>query len=122
MLDLTLILDQFQIVDPLQVYDNINLGRRIDPQWPDEAWRARGGRNDWKHWLPEAGMQGNVVHKWVPCHRESLKRSHVDKTILLLEIGERFVPIVETAVKYVMAGDESSPAQEEGQAEAETAM
>merc|ERR1719237_1615192 len=34
-----------RIIDPLQVYDNMNLGRRIDPQWPDPEWRARGGRN-----------------------------------------------------------------------------
>ena len=39
-----------------------------------------------------------MVHKWSPCHRELLFRSHVDKTIILLKIGERFVPIVETAV------------------------
>lgn len=50
----------FQIVDPLQVYDNINLGRRIDPLWPDEMWRSRGGRNNWKDWLPEEGMEGTV--------------------------------------------------------------
>ena len=42
-----------------------------------------------------------IVHKWSPCHREVLKRSHVDKTILLLQIGNRYVPIVETAVKMV---------------------
>ena len=39
-----------------------------------------------------------MVHKWSPCHRELLFRSHVDKTIILLKIGERFVPIVETAI------------------------
>ena len=50
----------FQIVDPLQVYDNINLGRRIDPLWPDELWRSRGGRNSWKDWLPEEDMEGTV--------------------------------------------------------------
>ena len=47
-------------MDPLQVYDNINLGRRIDPLWPDEFWRSRGGRNNWKDWLPEYGMEGTV--------------------------------------------------------------
>ena len=51
----------FQIVDPLQVYDNINLGRRIDPLWPDELWRSRGGRNSWKDWLPEEDMEGTVM-------------------------------------------------------------
>ena len=49
-----------QIVDPLQVYDNINLGRRIDPMWPNEEWRLKGGRNSWKDWLPEEDMEGMV--------------------------------------------------------------
>ena len=49
-----------KIVDPLQVYDKINLGRRIDPLWPDELWRSRGGQNYWKDWLPEEGMEGIV--------------------------------------------------------------
>ena len=31
-----------RILDPLMVYDNINLGRRIDPVWPDPEWRAKG--------------------------------------------------------------------------------
>jgi hypothetical protein len=43
-----------------------------------------------------------IVHKWTPCHREALKRSHVDKTIVLLKIGDRYVPIVETAVNVVL--------------------
>ena len=42
------------------MYDNINLGRRIDPLWPDEFWRSKGGRNNWKDWLPEEGMEGTV--------------------------------------------------------------
>ena len=45
-----------------------------------------------------------MVHKWSPCHRELLFRSHVDKTIVLLKIGERYVPIVETAVVYIEDG------------------
>ena len=49
-----------KIVDPLQVYDNINLGRRIDPIWPNEEWRLKGGRNSWKDWLPEEDMEGAV--------------------------------------------------------------
>lgn len=49
-----------QIVDPNQVYDAINLGRRIDVSWPDERMRARGGRSHWRDWLPEKGMEGQV--------------------------------------------------------------
>ncbi|VVC36055.1 Hypothetical protein CINCED_3A002996 [Cinara cedri] len=86
------------ILDPLQVYDAINLGRRIDVVWPDEIMRIRGGRNHWKDWLPEKGMEGLVVHQWIPNHRDLSKRSHVDKTILLIKIDERYVPIAEAGV------------------------
>jgi hypothetical protein len=49
-----------QIQDPNQVYDAINLGRRIDVVWPDEMMRAHGGRSHWRDWLPEKGMEGQV--------------------------------------------------------------
>jgi len=87
-----------RIIDPLQVYDNMNLGRRIDPQWPDPEWRARGGRNAWQTWIPLENMEGPVVHRWTPCHQHPLHRSHTDKTILLVKLGERYVPIAESAV------------------------
>ena len=51
-------------MDPLQVYDNINLGRKIDPIWPNEEWRMKGGRNSWKHWLPEKDMEGMVSNRY----------------------------------------------------------
>merc|ERR1712226_1065811 len=87
----------------------------IDPMWPNEDWRLKGGRNSWKDWLPEAEMEGIIVHKWVPCHKEPLHRSHLDKTIVLLRIGERYVPIVESAIKLVELNpiDQSSPATSE---------
>merc|ERR1712242_84955 len=91
-----------RINDPNQVYDKINLGRRIDPIWPDETWRFKGGRDYWKNWVPDESMEGIVVHKWLPCHREAVKRSHVDRTIVLLKIGERYVPVVESAVDYIL--------------------
>ncbi|KAI5642872.1 pecanex-like protein 3 [Phthorimaea operculella] len=92
------------IIEPLGVYDCINLGRRIDVQWPSEYQRERGGRNHWGSWVPQAGMDGLVVHKWTPNHRDPLLRSHVDKSILLVQIEDRFVPIAETAVQDL--GDE----------------
>merc|ERR1719234_2607532 len=76
----------------------MNLGRRIDPQWPDPEWRARGGRNAWGVWIPLENMEGPVVHRWTPCHQHPLHRSHTDKTILLVKLGERYVPIAESAV------------------------
>ncbi|XP_066152937.1 pecanex-like protein 1 isoform X2 [Euwallacea fornicatus] len=88
-----------KITDPNLVYDCINLGRRIDVSWPTEYMRCRGGRSYWKDWLPEAGMEGPVVHKWTPCHRDPNKRSHVDRTILLVQIDDKFVPIAEIGVQ-----------------------
>ena len=80
------------------MFDNINQNRRIDVLWPQEDWRASGGKNKWGTWRPERGMQGAVVHRWAPCHRDQVRRSHVDKVILLVQIGERYVPIAEAGV------------------------
>ena len=44
----------------MQVYDTINLGRRIDVLWPTSSMRNKGGKNFWKNWLPEDGMEGQV--------------------------------------------------------------
>lgn len=85
-------------MDPGQVYDSINLGRRIDVQWPAEDWRKNGGKNAWLGWAPVKGMEGSVVHKWMPCHADPGRRSHVDKTILLVQIGDKFVPVSETGI------------------------
>ena len=41
----------------------------------------------------------------------------VDKTIVLLEIGERYVPIVETAISEVSSPAETSPVPEEEEEE-----
>ncbi|XP_052105318.1 pecanex-like protein 1 isoform X2 [Mytilus californianus] len=87
-----------RIMDPSLVFLNINLGRRIDVQWPNEEWRLNGGSNAWQGWLPAKGMVGIVVHKWIPCHRETIKRSHVDKVILLVQIGDKYVPIADSGV------------------------
>ncbi|XP_064603904.1 pecanex-like protein 1 isoform X2 [Liolophura sinensis] len=87
-----------QIIDPGQVYDSINLGRRIDVQWPAEDWRKNGGKNAWFGWAPVKGMEGSVVHKWMPCHADPGRRSHVDKTILLVQIGDKFVPVSESGI------------------------
>lgn len=44
------------------MHDGINQGRLIDVIWPDEVMRQRGGRNFWKDWVPEAGMEGQVTN------------------------------------------------------------
>ncbi|XP_056022403.1 pecanex-like protein 1 isoform X2 [Ostrea edulis] len=87
-----------RIMDTSFVFENINLGRRIDVQWPNEEWKQSGGKSGWQGWMPTKGMEGTVVHKWVPCHRETLKRSHIDKVIYLVQISDKYVPISEQGV------------------------
>lgn len=87
-----------RIIDRGQVYDSINLGRRIDVQWPSELMREHGGRSYWKDWNPVEGVEGIVVHRWTPCHRDPARRSHVDRPIVLVKIDDKFVPIAEAGV------------------------
>ncbi|XP_058129771.1 protein pecanex [Anopheles ziemanni] len=93
------------IVDASQICDSLDLGRRIDVIWPNEEFRASGGRQSWKDWCPQEGMVGLVVHYWQPNHPDHHFRSNVNHTILLVEIGTRHVPIGEKGVKeYNTAG------------------
>ncbi|XP_054651663.1 pecanex-like protein 1 isoform X2 [Dunckerocampus dactyliophorus] len=87
-----------QITDPSQVLDNINVSKRKELQWPDEALRMRAGRTCWRDWSPLEGMEGHVIHRWVPCCRDPAGRSHVDKTILLVQVEDKLVPVMETGV------------------------
>ncbi|KAM5340977.1 pecanex-like protein 1 isoform 4-T4 [Glossophaga mutica] len=87
-----------QIVDPSQVLDGINLSKRKELQWPDEGIRVKAGRNSWKDWSPQEGMEGHVIHRWVPCSRDPGTRSHIDKTVLLVQIDDKYVTVIETGV------------------------
>ncbi|KAF7653657.1 hypothetical protein LDENG_00080250 [Lucifuga dentata] len=87
-----------QIVDVNQVLENINLSKRKELQWPDETMRLRAGRTCWRDWSPLEGMEGHVIHRWVPCSRDPANRSHIDKTILLVQVEDKLVPIIETGV------------------------
>ncbi|XP_037394208.1 pecanex-like protein 1 isoform X2 [Pygocentrus nattereri] len=87
-----------QIVDVSQVLDMINLSKRKELVWPDESMRLRAGRSCWREWSPLEGMEGHVIHRWVPCSREPVSRSHMDKAILLVQVDDKLVPIIETGV------------------------
>ncbi|XP_041668204.1 pecanex-like protein 1 [Cheilinus undulatus] len=87
-----------QIVDVGHVLENINLSKRKELQWPDETMRLRAGRTCWRDWSPLEGMEGHVIHRWVPCSRDPANRSHIDKTILLVQVEDKLVPIIETGV------------------------
>lgn len=34
----------------------------------------------------------------MPCSRDPVSRSHIDKTILLVQVDDKLVPIIETGV------------------------
>uniref|UniRef100_A0A8C1N3Y6 Pecanex-like protein n=1 Tax=Cyprinus carpio TaxID=7962 RepID=A0A8C1N3Y6_CYPCA len=87
-----------QIVDVSLVLDVMNHPKRKELVWPDESMRLRSGRNFWRDWSPLEGMEGHVVHRWVPCSRDPVSRSHIDKTILLVQVDDKLVPIIETGV------------------------
>ncbi|XP_023559051.1 pecanex-like protein 1 isoform X4 [Octodon degus] len=87
-----------QIVDPSQILDGINLSKRKELQWPDEGIRLKAGRNSWKEWSPREGMEGHVIHRWVPCSRDPGTRSHIDKAVLLVQIDDKYVTVIETGV------------------------
>ncbi|XP_074853256.1 pecanex-like protein 1 isoform X3 [Carettochelys insculpta] len=89
---------RIQIMDPSQVLEGINISKRKELQWPDEVIRLKAGRNSWKEWSPQEGMEGHVIHRWVPCSRDPGSRSHIDKTILLVQIEDKYVAVVETGV------------------------
>ncbi|XP_076777903.1 pecanex-like protein 1 isoform X4 [Arvicanthis niloticus] len=87
-----------QIVDLTQILEGINVSKRKELQWPDEGIRLKAGRNSWKDWSPQEGMEGHVVHRWVPCSRDPSTRSHIDKTVLLVQIDDKYVTVIETGV------------------------
>lgn len=87
------------IVDSAEIYDCLDLGRRIDVVWPNEKMRLAGGRSSWKDWSPKEGMVGYIVHYWQPNHPDNHFRSNFNRTLFLIQIGEHFVPVSENGVK-----------------------
>lgn len=39
-----------------------------------------------------------MIHRWVPCSRDPGTRSHIDKTVLLVQIDDKYVTVIETGV------------------------
>ncbi|KAG7277076.1 hypothetical protein CRUP_031289 [Coryphaenoides rupestris] len=68
-----------QIVDVGQVLETINLSKRKGLSWPDEGLRLKAGRSSWRD-------------------RDPASRSHTDKTVLLVQVEDRLVPILEAGV------------------------
>ena len=58
------------------VFDKLNQDTRVS--WPNEEWKMRGGKNKWGRWRPKNGMEGVIVHAWLPRHRETVRRSPID--------------------------------------------
>lgn len=40
------------------------MSKRKELQWPDEVIRLKAGRNSWKDWSPQEGMEGHVSFAW----------------------------------------------------------
>ncbi|XP_017045923.1 protein pecanex [Drosophila ficusphila] len=85
------------IVDDSGIYDCLDI---IDAVvWPSERMRNNGGRLSWKDWEPSAGMVGHVVHCWTPNHKDVRFRSHVNRYVYLVEIGDHYVPVEELGLR-----------------------
>lgn len=87
------------IVDASEIYDCLDLGRRIDVVWPNESMRLAGGRSSWKDWIPKEGMVGYIAHYWQPNHPNCHFRSNFNRTLFLIQIGDHYVPVSENGVK-----------------------
>ncbi|XP_068194427.1 pecanex-like protein 1 [Antennarius striatus] len=87
-----------QIVDVGQVLETLNVLKRKELQWPDETMRLRAGRAFWRDWSPLEGMEGHVIHRWVPCSRDPANCSPINKTILLVQVEDKLVPIIKSGV------------------------
>uniref|UniRef100_A0A8C9NHW4 Pecanex-like protein n=1 Tax=Serinus canaria TaxID=9135 RepID=A0A8C9NHW4_SERCA len=63
---------RIQLMDPSQVLEGINVSKRKELQWPDEVIRLKAGRNSWKDWSPQEGMEGHVSFAWKLLSSKSL--------------------------------------------------
>ena len=87
------------ITDENEIFDSINPGWLC---WPEPDLALKAGKSHWKSWRPQKGMEGEVVHEWRPFHIEAVKRSHIDKVLVLLKMAnDCYVLIREQGIKEV---------------------
>lgn len=53
------------------------------------------------------GMEGTVIHTWKPHHPDPKLRSHIERTIYLVQIQDKYVPVAKNAVRDVTGESES---------------
>merc|ERR1712138_330181 len=52
-----------KITNAKKVFSTINEGSALSG-WPSEEIKKAAGKSGWGEWVPEAGMEGEVVHSW----------------------------------------------------------
>ena len=55
-------------------------------------------RENWDGWFPHNNMTGDILYRWVPKHDDLKRRSHLNKSIYLLKLGDYVVPVLEDGV------------------------
>lgn len=88
-----------KIVSAGKVYPLINTGDCIT--WPDAISKANGGSGAWDGWSPKNGDVGLAVAKSKHCSQSV--------TVVIVKIGDHYVPIDEKGVIYVSGDGEQVP-------------
>ena len=90
-----------ELTDTSEVFETINPSWL---KWSDPQLMRKATKTHWKSWRPAQGMVGEVVYEWRPFHIDTLHRSHIDKTILLVKLeleGDMYVLVKEQGVQEV---------------------
>ncbi len=85
-------LSRVRFTDVGQIYSTINTTDCL--QWPQDAMKNKAGQNAWGSYYPSNGNEGFVVYETPHCNSASV-------TVLIVQVGERLVPIGETGVRYL---------------------
>merc|ERR1712048_1431103 len=83
-----------QLIDISRVIDALNIVHDSNQEllWPSNWLREKSLRSSWDGWYPQAGMVGNIVHRWIPGSLEPSKFISGDKVLLLLQVDDYIVP------------------------------